>query len=157
MDGDLADDPATGRYRRDRHAQPNLLCVSVMRQHGHMTQPRSPICRVVSRTIGTATVIEVAGEIDLLTAGDVEAAINAGAATAEHILVIDLTEVSFLGSAGLGVLARGQMTTGQRVALRVVATSPAVLRPIRLTGMDKLLAMFETVADALESGPELAT
>lgn len=93
--------------------------------------------------------IEVAGEIDMLTAGDVAAAITTGMATSADTLVLDLTEVSFMDSAGLAMLARGHMTAGDRVALRVVATNPATLKPIRLTGMDRMLAIFDTVADAL--------
>jgi anti-anti-sigma factor len=120
-----------------------------------MTHPDSPTLRVTRRTVGTAVVVEVAGEIDLLTAGDVRAAIAAGMATAPETLVVDLAEVSFMDSAGLAMLAHAHMTAGERVALRVVATNPATLKPIRLTGMDRMLAMFDTVADALraDTGP----
>lgn len=99
----------------------------------------------------------VAGEVDLLTAGDVEAAITAGVAAAASTLVIDLTEVSFLDSAGLAVLARSQMKAGERIPLLIVVTHPAVLTPLRLTGMDKICTIFDTVADALASGPDPVT
>jgi anti-sigma B factor antagonist len=122
-----------------------------------MTQSKPPNLRVTSRTVGTAVVVEVAGEIDLLTAGDVQAAITAGVATAPETLVVDLTEVSFMDSAGLAMLAHGHMTAGEGVALRVVATNPATLKPIRLTGMDRMLAMFDTVADALAPDTAPAT
>lgn len=79
----------------------------------------------------------------------VAAAIDAGLAAAPTALVLDLTGVSFLDSAGLSLLARARMAAGDQTAFRVVAPHRAVLKPIQLTGMDKMLAIFATVDDAL--------
>lgn len=112
-----------------------------------MTEPLS--LRLTSRTAGTVVVVEVCGEIDLATADRVAAAVEAGLAGAPTALVLDLTEVSFLDSAGLSLLARAHMAAGERTPFRVVATQRAVLNPIQLTGMDKMLNLFDTVAGAL--------
>lgn len=116
-----------------------------------MTVPRSAPFHVTSHTTGTAVVVQVAGEVDLVTADDLEEIVAAGIASGPTALVLDLTGVSFLDSAGLAMLVRGHAAAGERVAFRVVATQRAVLKPISLTGMDAMLAVFATVAEALDS------
>lgn len=115
-----------------------------------MPHPESPILRVTSRTAGTALVLELTGEVDMLSAGQVTHAIETAVAGGGlSALVVDLTDVSFLDSAGLAVLAHGHMTVAERVPFRIVATQLSTIKPIRLTGLDKLLALYDTVADAL--------
>ena len=112
-----------------------------------MTGP-SPF-QVTSRTSGTAVVVTVAGEFELPTAHQVETAITEGMAAQPSAMVLDLSAVTFLDSAGLAVLARAHAAAGDRVALRVVAPHRAVRRRLELAGMDAMLVTFRTVAEAL--------
>ena len=86
-----------------------------------------------------ATVVHVVGEIDTLTAPVLRAQLD------EHIpavslLVLDLSDVTFLGSAGLAVLVETQKAANARdIALQLIATTRPVTRPLEVTG---LLAMF---------------
>jgi anti-anti-sigma factor len=78
-------------------------------------------------------VVAAAGEIDMLTVGKLrEAVFGALAAGAAHaLLVVDLREVAFLSSAGLGVpVELADATADREVALRIVAATQAVLRAI---------------------------
>ena len=68
-------------------------------------------------------------------------------------MVIDLTSVRFLGSAGLRALfdiAAESVNQHGRTPLRVVVdhTRP-VIRPIEIVGLDNVLALYESVSDAL--------
>ena len=54
-------------------------------------------------------------------------------------LVIDLSAVTFLDSAGLCVLAAAHRRAGSDVQLRVLASSRAVIRPLQITGLWQLL------------------
>jgi anti-sigma B factor antagonist len=54
-------------------------------------------------------------------------------------LVIDLSAVTFLDSAGLCVLAAAHRRSGSDVHLRVLASSRAVIRPLQITGLWQLL------------------
>jgi anti-anti-sigma factor len=97
-------------------------------------------------------VLEVAGEIDLLTApgfGQMLAAVRAPK------LVIDLSEVTFLSAAGLGMLElaaqRADQTTKQ---LRVVACTPAVLRPLSVVDLDRQIPIYLSVQDAIRSADD---
>jgi anti-sigma B factor antagonist len=102
--------------------------------------------------VDRAVIVQVAGEVDLLTAGALERQLHrvcrqASPATA---VVLDLSAVSFLAAAGLGVLVCAQQDCDrQGRVLRVVATQRAVLRPITLTGLDRVLETAASIEDAL--------
>jgi anti-anti-sigma factor len=65
--------------------------------------------------------------------------------------VLDLSGVTFLGSAGLAVLAEARnLAVASAVQVRVVAVSRTVLRPMEVTGLDKVLTVVPDVATAIE-------
>lgn len=110
--------------------------------------------RVTRTLIEGCPVLSVAGEIDALTAPMLQAAIRSGLSeNGPGQLVLDLTAVTFLGSAGLAVLVGAVREAGrQHASLRIVAdnTRP-VLRPIEVTGLDSVLPVYNTVRDALDA------
>ena len=80
---------------------------------------------------------------------DALAAIPAHLATGPSAIVLDLTDVSFLDSAGLSLLVREHSRCRDHgVPLRVVAATDVVMRPIELTGLDRLLEIHTTVGSA---------
>lgn len=107
----------------------------------------------VSRTRrGSAVVIQFVGEIDLASVETVHEALTAALAdaTTPDPLVLDLTGVGFLASAGLAELQRAHdLTAEQHITLRIVATSRAVLRPLEVTGMAVTLDIRPDLAAAL--------
>lgn len=97
---------------------------------------------VTEDTVGDMVVVHVAGEVDILTAADL-ATVLCTAADAAHPpgpLVIDLTGTRFFSAAGLTLLIATQQRCRERqLTLRVVATHRSVLRPLQITGLDRLL------------------
>lgn len=91
---------------------------------------------------GTASLprLTAAGEIDCTSAPQVRAALDRLLDAAPREVVVDLTAVTFLDSAGLCALAaahRRALAAGGR--LRVLATTRAVIRPLQITGLWDLL------------------
>lgn len=65
-------------------------------------------------------------------------------------LVVDLSRVNYLDSAGISSLLRGGKRLSQEGGqLSLVDGNPFVQRLIRLTGIDRIFPHFETVAAAL--------
>ena len=99
-------------------------------------------------------VLRVAGELDVLTIDRFRAAVGAGLDQLPDggILVIDLAGVTFLGSPGLQVLVNAtRAASRRREPLRIVVdANRSVIRPIRLTGLDGVLALFHSVEEALQ-------
>ena len=103
---------------------------------------------VASQAADDVVVLHVAGEIDLLTANLLGERVREQLVPATRVLVLDLTEVSFMGSSGLAeIVAASQAEAAQLV---LVATNRAVLRPLEATGLLPMLTIYESVADAVQ-------
>lgn len=91
---------------------------------------------------GFAVVVTAEGEIDLATTPEFRQAMRqaCGIVTPPGHVVADLSGVRFIGSMGLQVLAETfDICRERHTPLQVVATTRAVLRPLRLTGLDRIL------------------
>ncbi|MFN2479404.1 MAG: STAS domain-containing protein [Pseudonocardiaceae bacterium] len=102
-----------------------------------------------------ALVVTVAGEVDVLTVDRLRAAVAAGFDQLPDgaTLVIDLTDVTFLGSAGLQALVDATRAARRRCEPLHIVVDHArpVIRPIELAGLDDVLALFHTVDQAVPS------
>lgn len=100
------------------------------------------------RSADDVVIVAVHGEIDMASAPRLQSALDeALRGTPPAVVVVDMSNVGFLGSAGLSVLVAASEAAGSG-GLRVVP-SDAARRPIELTALDRLLTVFDTVADAL--------
>jgi anti-sigma B factor antagonist len=102
--------------------------------------------------LADAVVLTVAGEIDLFTAPRLRAALrDAFDHAGEGPVVLDLSQVTFLGSAGLLLLVDAVREEQKRPGpLRVVVDhARPVIRPLELTGLDDLLSLYHTVDQAM--------
>lgn len=108
---------------------------------------------------GSAVVVAVSGDVDVLTAPRLRDALDRGLAEAGAVggpVVLDLTDVAFLASRGLSTILDAQREAGRATPLRVVVDhARPVVRPIQLSGLDAVLTLFDTVEDALDGGPEV--
>ncbi len=95
-------------------------------------------------------VLRLRGDIDLATHPTVEVALHALLAGGRGLVVVDLTEVGFVGSCGLVLLvgARERADLAGR-RLLVVGCNPAVLRALEVTGLRRAVDPHPTTADAL--------
>ena len=96
----------------------------------------------VTGSTSTGLLLTVTGEVDSSTAPQLREVLDTAFADGVPTLTIDLDAVTFLDSAGLCVLAgahRRAIAAG--VALRVLASSRAVVRPLQITGLYDLLAV----------------
>jgi anti-anti-sigma factor len=98
---------------------------------------------------GDIVVVEVVGEVDLLSAPQVREAVMTALAGRPGVVVIDLLGVSFLGSSGLAVLVEAHQQAGEQTQLRVAAEGPATMQPLRVTALDRLLSLYSTRAGAV--------
>jgi anti-anti-sigma factor len=101
--------------------------------------------------------IRVIGEVDMLTARDLAAALRtaldtvaddrdaAGILDDEPSVVCDLEGVTFFGATGLDTIAEAHETAvGRGVRLVVVAGCRTVCRPFRLTALDRRITLTAT-------------
>ena len=95
----------------------------------------------------------VSGEVDVYTAPQLRSALEERIAAGQTALIVDLEDVGFLDSTGLGVLV-GRLKAVKKVDgwLRVVCTNERILRLFGITGLDQVLPIHDTVDAALAAG-----
>jgi anti-sigma B factor antagonist len=89
---------------------------------------------------GDSVTIIVAGEIDLSTAGKLDAEIRHAEDTVIGQIVVDMTDLSFVDSTGLSVLLRASVRSrenGNRLSF-VPSKHEAVTRLVALTGTGEM-------------------
>jgi anti-sigma B factor antagonist len=107
---------------------------------------------VSTQTHGEAVVLVVTGEVDMGTAPELEESIKGALGRGPKVLVVDLSGVTFLASAGMSVLIGGNQQAGDGTSFRLVATGNATLRPMELTGIAEEFAIHPTRDQALDGG-----
>ncbi|MER7722717.1 STAS domain-containing protein [Streptomyces sp. NPDC096323] len=105
--------------------------------------------RIVPRQDRGALVLAVTGDLDLDNVAPLGGALESAAQDGDAPVVVDLSGVNFADSTTVNVLLQGQTLLGPR--LRVAAPSPFVERLIGVLGLDSVLPVFPTVAEAIDS------
>ncbi|GAA1695947.1 STAS domain-containing protein [Fodinicola feengrottensis] len=98
------------------------------------------------------TTVSVAGDLDMTTTPKLQRIVTKALDEGPQTLVLDLDEVSFLGSDGIAVLLRCHQYAGARISFRVVTANPVSLRPMQLTGITDVVPIFATREEALGAG-----
>jgi anti-sigma B factor antagonist len=98
--------------------------------------------------VDQVVVVALAGSVDMLTAPQLTEAIGVAAAQSPAGVIVDLSKVDFLGSAGMSVLAAAHAELTPNARFGVVADGP-VTRTLRLVGIDTVITLYRTLDDAM--------
>ena len=102
--------------------------------------PVTELVRVDVVTFGSTVRVTATGEIDSSSSPVFERHLDGVLESRPAELVIDLCGVTFLDSAELCVLASvHRRARAQQIRMRVLASSRAVVRPLEITGLWRLL------------------
>ena len=100
---------------------------------------------------GRMVVVSVTGDLDILTTPQLDHAIRSAMRTEPTALIIDLTRVDFLASIGMNLLVATRDEIAPTTRFGVVADGPATSRPMKLIGIDTMIALDQTLGDALDA------
>jgi anti-sigma B factor antagonist len=93
-------------------------------------------------------VITVSGEVDLATSPQLDTAVIAAIDSGATSVVIDLTDVSFMDSSGLGVIVRALKRCREAENdLDLVITNERVLKVFGITGLDQVIPIHASIQD----------
>jgi anti-sigma B factor antagonist len=105
---------------------------------------------VVAERQGNAVVLRVTGALDLALAPKLQQLVDRAGRLDPELLVLDLTDVDFLASAGMAVLVKThRQHADTATGVRVVAAGRVTLRPLELTQLTRELDLYPTLAEAL--------
>jgi len=110
------------------------------------SQREQPVLGVERRN--GATVVRLAGELDLYNADTVRTALASAIEDEPSRLVVDMSEVEFIDSTALGVLIEARSKLG-RGGLALAAPQLGTRRALEVSGLDRHLPIHDTVDDAL--------
>jgi anti-sigma B factor antagonist len=103
-----------------------------------------------TRLDGPVGIVTVAGELDLATVPTLRDTLTDVLGAGSHELVLDLSNVPFIDSTGLGVI----MGTAKKAraaggSLSLVCDNPRILRVLTLTGFATVLPIHATLTEAV--------
>lgn len=99
---------------------------------------------------GDILVIRVSGALDAATHRSVAAEAETAFARRPVAVVLDLSRVDFMGSAGIAVLINAHHRASRLgIAFAVVANTRSVLRPLRTSQVDGALGLHPSLDEAV--------
>jgi len=94
-------------------------------------------------------VVSVAGELDVATAAQFREQLASVISGGARRIVVDLARATFMASAGIGVLmGTHRVLAAQGGSLVLASPSPAAARVLSLLGLDQVIPVTGSVADA---------
>jgi anti-sigma B factor antagonist len=113
-------------------------------------QPDEPLRIAIEQVRPDLCVVQLTGDLDLLTAPVLHERLWPLLPQPDRTVIMDLSGVAFLGSAGLSELAAASDLAGRHgTVILLVASSRAVLRPLEVTGLHTLFPVFDSLESAL--------
>lgn len=98
-----------------------------------------------------ATIVRLAGELDLYNAHSVREALIACCEESPDRLVVDLSGVKFIDSTALGVLIEARTRMANRRSFMLAAPGLETRRALEISGLDKHFSVYEALSDALNA------
>ncbi|MEU1586910.1 STAS domain-containing protein [Micromonospora sp. NPDC005710] len=95
------------------------------------------------------TVLEVRGELDMATSPELREGLQRLVDAGDRQVVVDLAEVGFMDSSGLGALVvmfKAWRNAGGRLCL--AAVQPAVRSVLSVTSVDQVIDVYHSVSEA---------
>lgn len=100
---------------------------------------------------GSVPVVAVSGEVDVYSAPALRDGLTE-LLEAGTSVVVDLSDVGFLDSTGLGALVAARTTASEHGAqLSLVCTHQRILKLFTITGLDGVFQIRSSVSEALEA------
>jgi anti-sigma B factor antagonist len=95
-------------------------------------------------------VVSVSGEVDVYSAPELKESLAKLRQSGARSIVVDLTEVAFLDSTGLGALVEARAaTTEAGGSLSIVCNQERILKLFTITGLDSVFSIHKSVDEAL--------
>jgi anti-sigma B factor antagonist len=106
---------------------------------------------VTTSVVGNRAVAAVSGEIDVYTAPALREKLIDLVDSGVTEVIVDMAQVGFCDSTGLGALVAAQNYARDRdAALSLAAAQERVLKVLRITGLDQVFRMHASVAAATD-------
>lgn len=102
--------------------------------------------------IGNVMVLKLIGRLDSLTTKNFREKIKSMVQQRQVFLVLDMSEVDFMDSSGLGSLVAALRSVGQEAGnIKIAGLQPRVRALFELTRLHQIFEIFEDITNAVDS------
>ena len=137
-------------HRAQAPAKPRAKC-------GLMSQDELSI-DVKHEDGGEVLVFKLRGSLDLATSPTVRAALTDATEKGKRNFIVDLTQLEFLDSTGLGALIGAHRRASEHGgSLRLIVADGPIARLLNITGLIRVFAVYHSVEDARKNRARVAT
>lgn len=109
-----------------------------------------PQCVVDEHWVGSVVVVSCSGTVDLVTTPELDRRIVGVLEKEPTAIIVDMTAVDFLASAGMGLLVATHDRITPQVAFAVVADGPSTSRPMKTIGVSDIVTVHASLDAALD-------
>ena len=103
-----------------------------------------------AEVIGGVPIVAAPEEIDITNAAELRAAVSEAVGSGSALVIVDMSRTRFCDSAGLNVLvASDRQARAEGGEVRLVIVAEAIVRVVALTGVDRVIPIYESVDKAL--------
>jgi len=103
------------------------------------------------RKSASAGFVKLSGEVDVYTSPRVRTAMLSLLDSGCSSLIVDLSEVDYLDSSGLGILVAGLKRAREHSGeVFLVSPKPRIVHVLEVTGLDKVFRILGSVDEAVE-------
>ena len=115
----------------------------------------SDLARVESERHGDLCLVRLQGEVDMSNVQEVSVAIEGAPAHGARGIIVDLTDTTYLDSAGVGLLVRlAERLRSRRQDFSLLAPAGSRVRSVlELTGLGRVMPLHVSLEEALEQSP----
>ena len=111
--------------------------------------------QVRTRIVEGVVLVEVAGELEIYTAPQLQEQLEAQLNQGTKTLIVSLAQVEFIDSTGLAVLNAARVRLrDQGGKLVLVCNKERVIRPFEISGLHRLFVLFPTIEAAVATVKE---
>ncbi|MCU1656168.1 MAG: anti-sigma factor antagonist [Pseudonocardiales bacterium] len=106
---------------------------------------------VTQQSVGGVPVLAVRGEVDVYSAPALRDRLSELLTTDNKVVIVDLGDVGFLDSTGLGALVAARTAATEAGGrLPVVCDRERILKLFRITGLDTVFEIYPSVDEAAD-------
>ena len=120
---------------------------SDFRQNGHH-DPRGAVLECRLEVVSDCSVVHVSGEVDLATVHILNKALDT-AISAPHPIIVTFMRTTYIDSAGIHALLLAKRR--HHTTFAAAALAPTLRRIFELTGIDKVIPLYDTLDAALST------
>jgi len=108
--------------------------------------------KIINKEIKGGYILSVQGEIDVYTSPKVKESINSLIEQSVYNIVVNLEEVRYIDSTGLGVLIGALKRVRENNGnISLVCSNPQIKKIFQITGLVKIFGIFKSEEEACES------